>query len=254
MAQLTSLPVTSLPVTSLPVTASPVTAAGLAPRWTSTLEWPSAPPHVGAGERPPLHPRWPPLLAELRRTTRPDHARVAAYLRSGRRPLGWLEYREFLAIHHGWIAALDFRLRDAASVYGLPFSGRRLPALDRDLFMLAVPAWSATARASLPPLRSRAEALGCLYVYEGFRLGCRVLARRVRHLGLGPENGGALLEGVGAGARTTWLHLVDALARVPPAEHAAVVEAAADLFRRWQEWLLPHQRRVAAFSGAGGAR
>lgn len=204
------------------------------------------------GEGSPDPGRWPPLLIALRRSTRPDHARVVAFVSFARRPGGWTEYQEFLAIHHGWIAALDRRLGDAARIHGLPFSGRRLPLLDRDLFMAAVPYAASTALANILPVRSRAEALGYLYVYEGFRLGCRVLARQARRLGIEPGNGGALLAGLGAGTREAWLRLVAALGRIPPAEHGAVIGSATELFHRWEDWLRSPQARVGQLLGASG--
>jgi heme oxygenase len=204
------------------------------------------------GEAPPNPGRWPPLLIELRRTTRPDHARVVAFIGFARRPGGWTDYQEFLAIHHGWIAALDRRLDEAARIHGLPFSGRRLPLLDRDLFMAAVPYAGGTPLANILPVRSRTEALGYLYVYEGFRLGCRVLARQARQLGVEARNGGALLAGLGSGTREAWLRLVAALGRVPPGEHAVVVESARGLFHLWEDWLRSPQARVAQLQGASG--
>jgi heme oxygenase len=203
-------------------------------------------------EAPPEPVRWPPLLIALRNRTRPDQARVAAFVSFGRRPDGWAEYKEFLAIHHGWIAALDERLVDAATLYGLPFTGRLLPLLDRDLFMAAVPYSATSALANIRPVRSRAEALGYLYVYEGFRLGCRVLARQVRRLGIELGNGGALLAGLGTGTREAWLRLVAALGRTPVTEHPVVIESATELFRRWEDWLRSPQARAAQLQAASG--
>ena len=197
------------------------------------------------GTASPNSGRWPPLLIALRRSTRPDHARVVAFVSFARRPGGWNEYKEFLAVHHGWIAALDRRLADAAKIHGLPFSGLRLPLLDRDLFMTAVPYSASTALANILPVRTRAEALGYLYVYEGFRLGCRVLARQARQIGIEPSNGGALLAGLGAETREAWLRLVAALGRIPFSEHAAVIESATALFHRWEHWLRSPHARVA---------
>ncbi len=200
----------------------------------------------------PATARSPALLLELRQSTRPDHARVMAFVTFASRPGGSSEYREFLSIHYGWILALDRRLQEAARQHALPFSGRRLPLLDRDLFMLAVPPERATVEADIPAPRSRAEALGYLYVYEGFRLGCRVLARQARALGVDPERGAGFLRGLGAGTGDAWRALVAALGRVPPEEHAAVVAAARALFERWEEWLRSPGARVAQLQAASG--
>lgn len=198
--------------------------------------------------------RWPPLLLALRRATRPDHARVAAFVGFARRPGGWTDYREFLAIHRGWIAALDQRMSEAARRFDVPFSGRRLPLLDRDLFMAAVPHSSTTVCANVPAVASCGQALGYLYVYEGFRLGCRVLARQAQHLGIGigPVSGSALLNGLGRGTRDAWLRLVQVLARVPPEEHDVVVESARALFQRWEDWLRSPQARVTQLQASSG--
>lgn len=207
-------------------------------------------------QAPPASPRLgqsPALLAELRRSTRPDHARVMAFVSFARRPGGWTEYREFLAIHYGWIAALDRRLQEAAATYELPFSGRRLPLLDRDLFMLAIPPEHATVEADIPAPRSRAQAIGYLYVYEGFRLGCRVLARQARALGADPERGAGFLSGLGGGTTgRAWRDLVNVLARVPLAQHAEVIASARELFERWEAWLRSPGARVAQLQGASG--
>lgn len=196
--------------------------------------------------------RWPALLLELRRSTRPDHARVAAFVGFARRPAGWAEYRDFLAIHHGWIAALDQRLLEAAEEHDLPFSGRRLPQLDRDCFMMAIPRVATTTLANIPRLETRAQALGYLYVYEGFRLGCRVLSRQVRRMGIAPENGAAWVTGLGPANRECWRRMVEMLARVPPEEHAAVIESAKDLFQRWGDWLRSPQARVGLLTDSSG--
>ncbi len=196
--------------------------------------------------------RWPVLLLELRRSTRPDHARVAAFVGFARRPGGLAEYRDFLAIHHGWIASLDRRLGEAAAEYGLPFSGPRLPQLDRDCFMLAIPCAARSGRARIPRIRTRAQAMGYLYVYEGFRLGCRVLARHVKRMGFAPESGAAWVTGLGHGNRQCWDRLVRALARVPPEEHAAVVESAKELFQRWGDWLRSPEARVGQLTDSSG--
>jgi heme oxygenase len=79
-----------------------------------------------------------------------------------------------------------------------------------------------------------------------------VLARQVRRLGVELGNGGALLAGVGAGAREAWLRLVAALGRTPVAEHPVVIESATDLFQRWEEWLRSPQARTAQLQAASG--
>ncbi len=164
----------------------------------------------------PLHDenRWPPLLVALRRATRPDRARVAAYASLFRCPAGWEAYAEFLAGHRAWLDDLDRALARAGAPHAPLCDGA---SADPGRVALELPA---------PP--TPAHALGYLYVYEAFRLGCSVLARRIR--------------GFGAAASTQepgrpWAALVQQLARVPLEEHGAVVQGALEAFAGWERRL-----------------
>ncbi len=170
--------------------------------------------------------RWPPLLLALRRAARPDRARVAAYLALTSRPSGWAAYTEFLAVHRAWIAALDRTLDEAGAAPRGPlpdgadaFDAVQLP--DAAQGGLAAPA-------------SGAHALGYLSVLEAFRVGCAVLARRIR--GLAEPLGGAPLPDQTLGSRA-WGALVEALGDVPPEQHPAVIQGAREAFSAWERRL-----------------
>lgn len=157
--------------------------------------------------------RWPALLVALRRTPRPDRARVAAYVSLLQRQAGWDAYAEFLAAHGAWIDGLDRALEKA----GAPHR----PLRD------GTPA--ARPPEEIAPPRTRAHALGYLYVLEAFRQGYAVLARRIRGLS---ESSGERRDADGA-----WKELARELAGVPPAEYGAVLQGARDAFGDWERRL-----------------
>jgi heme oxygenase len=162
-----------------------------------------------------------PLLVALRRTARPDLARLNAYAQLASRPAGGPEYRAFVDLHQRWLAGLDRALADAARPYSLPLAGPRLGA-------------GPTEPAAIAPVTSRAQGLAYLYVFEAFRLGCRVLVRQLRAVGVDVSAGGALLAEVGAGAERAWLELSNALRRAAAEEYGAVLESARALFAEWE--------------------
>ncbi len=159
--------------------------------------------------------RWPPLLVALRRATRPDRARVAAYAGMFRSPSGWDAYAEFLAAHGAWLDALDRALARSGAAH-LPLRDGAEEGFPREA-------------QELPSPRTRAHALGYLYVYEAFRLGRTVLARRLR----GREEVEARADEAGR----SWRDLAAQLERVPIEEHGAVVQGALDAFAEWERQL-----------------
>jgi heme oxygenase len=170
---------------------------------------------------PPAPDRWPPLLVALRRAARPDRVRVAAYVSLSRRPASWDAYNGFLAAHGAWLSWLDQALVEAgAATHG--------PLPD------AVPGRAAEGAAGIPRPRTRAQALGYLYVLEAFRLGCSVLARRIRGLAGGAE--GPISQEQTTAVRP-WGELRHALESVPPEEHPAVIESARQAFSAWEQRL-----------------
>lgn len=170
---------------------------------------------------------WPPLLRALRRTARPDRARVAAYLSLAGHPAGWGAYTEFLAVHRTWIASLDRTLAQAGAA-------ARRPLPDAAELFQPVEIPSEAAAPGLPPPRTRAHALGYLYVLEAFRLGCSVLARRIR--GQAEPSPGAARAEPPARPRP-WSELVGALEGVRPEDHPAVIQGAREAFSAWERRL-----------------
>ncbi len=168
--------------------------------------------------------RWPPLLLALRRAARPDRARVAAYLSLTRRPAGWTAYTDFLAVHRSWLASLDRVLAQAGVAATGPLPDAAVP--DRDAVEPTSP--------EMAPPGGRAHALGYLYVFEAFRLGCAVLERRIRGLAEQPLDAVQPVEKVSG---PHWNQLVQALEQVPPEEHPAVIQGAQEAFSAWEQRL-----------------
>ena len=175
--------------------------------------------------RTPERPgRWPPLLVALRRAMKPDRSRVAAYASLERRPSAWADYGGFLARHRDWLHALD---------------GALSPFL-RDL-AAARPAPGEPGDPLLAPARTRAEALGYLYVREAFRLGSEVLSRALG--GRGP--GSAEDPAAEVSARGSWSELVQALRAVAaPEEQAEVLAGARAAYAAWERRLGPSLERL----------
>ena len=182
--------------------------------------------------------RWPALLLALRGAARPDRMRVAAYLGLTEGSAGWAAYTEFLAAHRAWIAALDGVLAGAGVTPPAPLPDAAEPF---DAGPAATAPGTEDPVPGLAPPRSRARALGYLYVFEAFRLGCSVLARRIRgRRDPGPDG-------------QAWNALVTALASVHPDDHPEVVRAAQEAFSAWEQRLAPQLARLGLGPLTAGA-
>jgi heme oxygenase (biliverdin-IX-beta and delta-forming) len=184
------------------------------------------------------------LLDALRRATRSAHDRLEARL-----PLLWpaastVAYRRILEALFGFHAPLEARLTEVSKTFApLAWEPRRKVLLLRtDLLALgATPAGiDALPRCeALPPVASAAEALGCLYVVEGATLGGRVIARRLRSVGVSPASGGRFFHGYGAATGRMWTQFVEHLegSSGTRAQRERTVATAVDLFGALEGWL-----------------
>jgi len=177
--------------------------------------------------------RWPPLLVALRRTVRPDRSRVAAYVGFARSPGAWADYGGLLSRHGSWLGALDSIL------------ARWLPEAAGP----AGPADEAAAAGIVEPPRTRAEAIGYLYVREAFRLGEQVLWRALG----GSSQAAAAEPGAVAPARSSWRDLVRALRSVGPDEHGEVLAGARAAHAAWERRLAPSLERLGVLEELRGA-
>jgi heme oxygenase len=181
----------------------------------------------------------------LKRLTAGAHAQIETLIhveaRLGCRDDYRMLLERFWGLHlplEAALAELDWRGS------GLSMAERaRVPMLRADLMALGhVPHTLAALPLcpALPPLDSRAAALGCLYVLEGSTLGGRIVLKQLRSsLGLTPASGAAFYAGHGARTGTLWRAFVEALdAGVETAaEQAAAVESALATFALFGDWV-----------------
>lgn len=123
-------------------------------------------------------------------------------------------------------------------------SWRKLPLLTRDLITLGSTPAEIQRLAiclSLPPLDSRAGALGCLYVLEGATLGGQIISRHLSEIqNLSPERGAAFFYGYGAETGHMWKSFRALLTRDVESgecDPEEVIAAAAETFHRYENWV-----------------
>ena len=186
-------------------------------------------------------------MALLRQHTRIEHARLEDRLDIFTRLQGRDEYRALLIRLYGLYEPLEARLLEASHRHAIPLdvvARRKAPLLERDLAVLGLDpiARAAIPRCTaLPAIDSAATALGCLYVLEGATLGGQLIARHLdRHLGIGPDTGGAFFTAYGERVGAMWRALGAALAAYPcsPHDQEAMVGAARATFEAFEGWLL----------------
>ena len=186
------------------------------------------------------------VLDRLKAETRAEHTAMEDTLGIMGDDLVLTHYRQLLERYFGFYAPVEARLADVLGVAppgGLDLQARRKLALLRaDLVALGGPAADTLAVCTaLPPLRTPAQAMGCLYVLEGATLGGVVIGRHVqRTLGLTPDSGARFFHGNGAHTAELWRTFRAALAgfAVNPGSADVVVESANATFRSLRQWCL----------------
>lgn len=180
------------------------------------------------------------MLELLRKETRRLHEETERAMDLPSRLSSESAYADLLSRLYAVVAPLEHGL-DALrlpSALGLDLERRRKAHLLRaDLLALGR---DAVPRPAPPPrLPDTDAAMGCLYVLEGSTLGGQIIRRQVQaRLGLGPDRGCSYFAGYGAGTGPMWKAYCAALGRygeTRPEAGAALVAAAADTFRRFQE-------------------
>jgi heme oxygenase (biliverdin-IX-beta and delta-forming) len=135
----------------------------------------------------------------LRQSTTVLHQRVENAFNLQEALSSKLAYVDLLRRLQSFIVPIERELRPfAQAIPGLRFDTRRkAPLLAADLVRLTQAGFN-TSTASpaviLPPIMSRANALGCLYVLEGSTLGGSIISKALRtQLNIGPMTGGGIL-------------------------------------------------------------
>jgi heme oxygenase (biliverdin-IX-beta and delta-forming) len=160
------------------------------------------------------------ILSRLRLETRGEHEAVEQVLDLMSTSLTREGYRQRLEQFYGFYAplegALQARRHQAASQSGEAALPRGTHAalvarltktahLRQDLKCLGVSTGDLPLCRDLPPLRTQAEVLGCLYVLEGATLGGRMITQHVQAtFGITPATGGSFFEGYGADTGKMW--------------------------------------------------
>lgn len=187
------------------------------------------------------------ILPKLRAQTAPLHDRVERAVGLGDRLRTRDGYIGLLERFYGFYDPLEGRLR---AVPGYESVGIDLPArlkarwLRDDLIALGRPeeAVRGLPRCDrLPDPRGLAEALGCLYVLEGATLGGQYVRKQVdRAFGIGPESGGSFFASYRDRVGAMWSDFGRALtayAAADPAAEGPILDAAAETFLRFEEWM-----------------
>lgn len=174
------------------------------------------------------------LLERLKHETRQLHARVERGLNPLRPDLRADEYAgllsRFFGLHKQWEQQVDAVEPDW-------LAGRHKAVLiEEDLRALRYPR-SAIASlplcTCLPPLRTRAQIAGSMYVVEGSTLGGQILAR---HFHPYPTN---FFSGYAAGTGHMWRACCELLESQPVASHDAIAESAILTFDSIGRWMIP---------------
>lgn len=160
------------------------------------------------------------ILSRLRLETRGEHDAVEQVLDLMGSSLSHQSYRQRLEQFYGFYAPLEKALQShgkslADRACKAPLSDaissalaarlNKTAHLQQDLHHLGVPAHVLPLCRDLPPLRTQAEVLGCLYVMEGATLGGRLITQHVRAaLGITPATGGSFFQGYGDDTGRMW--------------------------------------------------
>lgn len=186
----------------------------------------------------PTSPATPAILARLRAETRPYHDAIEQNefnqaLAAGT-PSAAATAR-FLAKMYGFLAPYEAALQQQSADFGPAWE---LAARQRAHLILAdlqVPAASLPLCPALPPLATRPELLGAMYVLEGSTLGGQVLARQLAKAGIDLRH---YFTGYGELTGPRWKTFCQLLAAAAtPADETKIVESAIHTFQQLAAWL-----------------
>lgn len=177
----------------------------------------------------------------LRAETRAAHEAVERAVDWERRTATRAGYRALLARLHGFHAVWEPTAAAALADDAFFAPRRKLPLLEADLRHLGMQAAEVAALPRCvpgPPMATRAEVLGALYVVEGSTLGGQLIARQVAaRLGL-HEAGLAYYRAYGPETGRMWQAFrARLLAESDAATDAAVLRGAHATFATLRAWL-----------------
>jgi len=189
----------------------------------------------------PLAAENPALLPRLRAETRPYHDAVEANPFNQALAAGTVtaaDTARFLAAMYGVVRPYEARLRAQAADFGPEWELPRRYRADlilEDLPRLGHPATLPPDCPALPPLTTRAQLLGAMYVLEGSTLGGQVIARQLAKAGIAAH---AYFTGRGDQTGPLWKAFCQQLEAAGAAEDSAeIVQSAITVFQALSLWL-----------------
>ena len=185
-------------------------------------------------------PESPAILPRLRHETRPFHDAVEQNpfnLALAAGTVTAADTARFLAKMYGFLAPYEAQLHAQAALFGPAWQLEqryRAPLILEDLVRLGHAA-APPLYPGLPPLGTRAQLLGAMYVLEGSTLGGQVIARQLDKAGIVPH---AFFTGRAERTGPLWKgfcqHLTEAAETEEP---AAIVASAVHTFQALSAWL-----------------
>jgi heme oxygenase (biliverdin-IX-beta and delta-forming) len=194
----------------------------------------------------------PPLRARLKESTQDAHATLERELDLLNPAIRLPDYCSLLVQFYAYYMPLEASLQRTAD-RRLMAERWKCAALADDLRALGLSSTElrSIAPASVPPLRSVADAVGAMYVVEGSTLGGMILARHFSaRFGLTSRCGLAFFTCYGERTGEMWQRYLASLAAYDnPRDADRVVAAAVSTFESLAAWLtLPAEPLVAATS------
>lgn len=155
------------------------------------------------------------------------------------------EYIGILEKFYGFYKPLERAFREYPEVMeALRYEQRfKLPLLERDLAFLGHSSEEIAQLpecADLPPTRTKAEVLGCVYVMEGSTHGSQFIAKRLRSQFNLDGQGVVFYEGYGKDTMSQWKEFktyLDSAVNKETVEGQQVVDAAAKTFEALHRWM-----------------
>ena len=183
------------------------------------------------------------LLQLVRAETRVHHQQLEAQLPFDE-TLSLQRYQELLAKFWGLFYPLETALTKVDLADSLEVRKRqRSPLLVRDLFATGLTSRQVSRLprcAALPQLENTAQALGCMYVLEGSRLGGQYISKLVwERLGLTEKSGCSFFSSDGADVGSMWRKFCGIVREsvLSPRERDEFVVAADSTFSAFLRWL-----------------
>lgn len=190
-------------------------------------------------------------MAQLREATASYHEQLEnnGYARAMMNGTMNLEmYRQYVQLFYGFVKPLEERAVRSAGWESSGLEPMRLktPQLEEDLRHLGLKETDLAevpVCGNLPELDSSSRLLGCFYVMEGSTLGGQLITKELmKRLPLSPGAGISYFAGYGERTREMWKAFREKISRAESegADLAAMREAAADTFRKLDEWIRLH--------------